>query len=51
MVWDSRVQRERERVTEWGPVAVLGAVVLRGPGLQIELGMDANVALNVDLSF
>lgn len=48
-MWDSRVQRERERVTEWGPVAVLGAVVRRGPGLQI--GMDANVALNVDLSF
>lgn len=27
------------------------AVVLGGRGLHIELGMDANVALNVDLSF
>lgn len=52
VVWDSRVQRERERVTEVGDLwHFWDAVVLRGRGLHIELGMDADVALNVDLSF
>lgn len=52
VVWDSRVQRERERVREAGdPWQFWDAVVLRGWGLPIELGMDANVALNVDLDF
>lgn len=52
VVWDSRVQRERERVTEVGDLwHFWDAVVLRRHGLHIELGMDADVALNVDLSF
>lgn len=52
VVWDSRVQRERERVREAGdPWQFWDAVVFRGWGLPIELGMDANVALNVDLDF
>lgn len=49
--WDSRVQRERERVQGWDLWQFWDAVVLGGRGLLIELGMDANVALNVDLSF
>lgn len=52
VVWDRRVQMERERVAGVGGLwQCWDAVVLRWRGLHIELGMDANVALNVDLSF
>lgn len=41
----------RERVPEVGTRGSSGAVVLGGRGVHSELGTDANVALNVDLSF